>query len=200
MKRKTKNISFRCKTFLLLLPQSNLSLQRMKRLIFAGIVLLSLSACTDKVAFVDNAKLLDAYKEKKDIKAKLDKDVISYQKKRDSISQAFLAEHQAFENEVKNLPTNVARKRYNELIQKKEILEKHLLEQEQNIQAETQRQLDSLINKVKKNIRAYGKKKGYTFILGANDAGSILYGTENRDITKEVSEYLNQEYEKEGKK
>ena len=45
----------------------------MKKILIAGVALLSLSACQDKIAFIDNAKLLDNYQEKKDIKAKLDK-------------------------------------------------------------------------------------------------------------------------------
>ena len=42
-------------------------------------------------------------------------------------------------------------------------------------------------------------KKANTFILGANDGGSILYSADNKDITKEVTEYLNNQY-KSGKK
>jgi len=48
-------------------------------------------------------------------------------------------------------------------------------------------------------FKEYGKQKGYTFILGANDGGSVLYGADNKDITKEVTEYLNNQY-KSGKK
>ena len=166
----------------------------MKKILIAGVALLSLTACQDKIAFVDNAKLLDNYQEKKDIKAKLDKQVEAYQKKRDSVSQAFQAEAMAFDKQAKELPANVAQKKYNELMQKSQILQQHLMQQEQTLQAESQKELDSLINKVKKNIREYGKQKGYTFILGANDGGSVLYGAEKKDITKEVTEYLNQQY------
>lgn len=100
----------------------------------------------------------------------------------------------AFDKQAKELPANVAQKKYNELMQKSQILQQHLMQQEQTLQAESQKELDSLINKVKKNIREYGKQKGYTFILGANDGGSVLYGAEKKDITKEVTEYLNQQY------
>jgi len=39
----------------------------MKKILIAGVALLSLTACQDKIGFVDNAKLLDNYQEKKDI-------------------------------------------------------------------------------------------------------------------------------------
>ena len=170
----------------------------MKKLILTGVALLALTACTDKVAFVDNSKLLNDYQEKKDIEAKLIGQISAYERKRDSISMAFQTEARAFDAQAKTLPQNVAQKKYNELMQKSQILQQHLQQEEQKIQMESQTQMDSLLSKVKKNIKEYGKQKGYTFILGANDGGSVLYGTEKKDITKEVSEYLNNQYK--GKK
>jgi hypothetical protein len=170
----------------------------MKKLILTGVAMLALTACTDKVAFVDNSKLLNDYQEKKDIEAKLKGQISAYERKRDSISMAFQTEARAFDAQAKTLPQNVAQKKYNELMQKSQILQQHLQQEEQKIQMESQTQMDSLLSKVKKNIKEYGKQKGYTFILGANDGGSVLYGTEKKDITKEVTEYLNNQYK--GKK
>ncbi|WP_278590996.1 OmpH family outer membrane protein [Capnocytophaga ochracea] len=170
----------------------------MKKLILTGVALLALTACTDKVAFVDNSKLLNDYQEKKDIEAKLKGQISAYERKRDSISMAFQTEARAFDAQAKTLPQNIAQKKYNELMQKSQILQQHLQQEEQKIQMESQTQMDSLLSKVKKNIKEYGKQKGYTFILGANDGGSVLYGTDNKDITKEVTEYLNNQYK--GKK
>ena len=166
----------------------------MKKLILTGVALLALTACTDKVAFVDNSKLLNDYQEKKDIEANLKGQISAYERKRDSISMAFQTEARAFDAQAKTLPQNVAQKKYNELMQKSQILQQHLQQEEQKIQMESQTQMDSLLSKVKKNIKEYGKQKGYTFILGANDGGSVLYGTEKKDITKEVTEYLNNQY------
>ena len=56
--------------------------------------------------------------------------------------------------------------------------------------------MDSLLSKVKKTIKEYGKDKGYSFILGANDGGSVLYGKDNKDITEDVVKYLNSKYKK----
>lgn len=171
----------------------------MKKLILTGVAILTLTACTDKVAFVDNSKLLNEYQEKKDIEAKLKTEVDAYKKKRDSINIAYETEANKFLEQAKTMPESVAKKRYNELMQKRQILEQHLQQEEMKIQMESQTQMDSLLNKVKKNIKEYGKQKGYTFILGANDGGSVLYGADNKDITKEVTEYLNNQY-KSGKK
>ena len=110
----------------------------MKKLILTGVAILALTACTDKVAFVDNSKLLNEYQEKKDIEAKLKTEVDAYKKKRDSISVAFQTEARAFDTQAKTLPQNVAQKKYNELMQKSQILQQHLQQEEERLQLESQ--------------------------------------------------------------
>lgn len=168
----------------------------MKKIIIGGVALLALASCQDKIAYVDNTKLLNEYQEKKDIEAKLKEQIGKYEQKRDSISKAFQAEAQAFDVEARNLAQNVAQKKYNELMQKSQILQQHLQQEEQKIQLESQTQMDTLLNKVKKTIKEYGKEKGYTFILGANDGGSVLYGNDSKNITDEVVKFLNDKYKK----
>ena len=40
-------------------------------------------------------------------------------------------------------------------------------------------------------MKNYGEKNGYTYILGSNEAGSVMYGKESQDVTKEILEALN---------
>ena len=58
------------------------------------------------------------------------------------------------------------------------------------------KKLAELTTKLKEAIRQYGKENNYTFILGANEGGSVLYGKDNKDITDELIRYLNQQYKK----
>ena len=48
-------------------------------------------------------------------------------------------------------------------------------------------------------IKEYGKKHGYTFIIGATGAGNLVYANEARNITKEILKGLNEEYNKDKK-
>ena len=166
----------------------------MKKLIITSMALIALTACTDKVAFVDNAKLIEGYQEKIDVKAKLDSKVSAYEKKRDSTLQALQAEALSFNQQAKSIPQPILKKIADSLLAKKDVLLQNLAQEEQALKTESQQKLDSLISKMKKNISEYGKQKGYTFILGANDSGNVLYGSESKDITNEVLEYLNQQY------
>ena len=166
----------------------------MKKILITATALFALTACNDKIAFVDNAKLLDDYQETKDIKNKFQGIKNAYDKKRDSINIAYETEANKFLEQAKTMHESVAKKRYNELMQKRQILEQHLQQEEMKIQMESQVELDTMLTKIKKNIQEYGKQKGYTYILGANSGGSVLYGTDRKDITKEVAEYLNKKY------
>jgi len=71
-----------------------------------------------------------------------------------------------------------------------------LQQEDQQLQASGQTEMDSVVGKVKKEIEAYGKANGYTYILGGGDGGSVLYGTETNDLTDELVEILNEKYTK----
>ena len=63
--------------------------------------------------------------------------------------------------------------------------------EEQTLQTEGQQKIDTLITEVKDFVKDYGKKNNYTYILGANDAGSVMYGADGNDITQTVIDALN---------
>jgi len=84
-----------------------------------------------------------------------------------------------------------AEEEYNALVQKKQMQDYQLGNEEKVLQAEGQKEIDTLVKQVKAFIKDYGKQKGYTFILGSNEAGSVLYGADAHDITEEVLKALN---------
>ena len=54
--------------------------------------------------------------------------------------------------------------------------------------------LEGAINQMNAYIETYGKKNNYEVILGSTLSGSILYGGEALDITEEVLDSMNSEY------
>ena len=56
--------------------------------------MLVISSCQEnqKIGYVDNSVLINDYLEKKDIEAKLQAKIAAYEKRRDSLSQAFQLE------------------------------------------------------------------------------------------------------------
>ena len=163
--------------------------------IFLGITLLAAVACQEqKIGYVDNVKLMDEYQEKIDIEEKYQNQSEALGKRRDSISQAFQMEAQEFQQQAKGLSQEKAQEQYGSLQQRGQMIGQQLQQEEQQLQLQGQTEMDSLINKVRAEIKKYGKENGYTFILGGGNGGSVLYGQESKDLTEEIVKLLNENY------
>ena len=115
-------------------------------------------------------------------------------KKRDSISQAFQIEAQAFQAKAQSMPQQKAQEEYAAFQQKGQFIGQQLQQEDQVLQQEGQVEMDSVISHVKKEIEAYGKAQGFTYILGGGEGGSVLYGTDKNDLTDEIVKMLNDKY------
>ncbi|WP_111683213.1 OmpH family outer membrane protein [Winogradskyella tangerina] len=171
----------------------------MKKLIVALILLVGFTSCQEqhKIAFVDNSKVVNEYEKKKKFEAKFQAKINTFNKKVDSLDQAIKIEAQLFQNRAATMNKTKAEQEYNALLSKKQMQDYQIGSEEKALQAEGQKNIDTLVKEVKAFIKDYGKTNGYTFILGANEAGSVLYGTEGTDITEVVLEALNKKYEDE---
>lgn len=169
----------------------------MKKLFIGVFSATLLASCTqDKIGFVDNAKLMNEYQEKIDMENKYKKKFEKFDKKTDSISKLFQIEAEAFDANKNKMSPGAAQAKYQELLQKKQLIGQQLQGEEQVIVQESQKEIDSLKSKVRKFVKDYGKNNGYTFILGSTENGSILYGSEAKDVTEEVVKALNKAYGK----
>ncbi|MCM4167854.1 Outer membrane p25 [Arenibacter antarcticus] len=168
----------------------------MKKLVLALVFFAVLSCQQEKIGFVDNVKLMEAYKEKSDLEARFKTRSDKFTKKRDSISQAFQIEAQAFQAKAQKISQDKAQEEYGQLQQRSQFIGQQLQQEEQELQVKGQTEMDSLVSKVKEKIKTYGKANGYSFILSGGDGGSVLYGTEAHDVTDEVVKILNENYNK----
>lgn len=167
----------------------------MKKLLYGIATLAILMSCTEnKIAFVDNAKLMNDYQEKIDIENKYKVRFEGFDKKRDSVGRAFQTEAMAFQNAAAKMNQNTAQEKYNELMLKKQNIGQLLQDEEQSLLQQSQTEVDTLKSKVRKFVKEYGKKNGYTFILGSTENGSVLYGDDAKDITADVVKALNDAY------
>lgn len=165
-------------------------------MIFAGL-LLGMAACQqDKIGFVDNVELMNKYQEKIDIEARFTAKTATLNKKRDSVSQAFQLEAQAFQTKAQGMSQKKAQEEYGLLQQRGQFMGQQLQQEEQQLQLLGQTEMDSLVSKVKSEIKDYGKAHGYTYILGGGDGGGVLYGADAKDVTDEILKILNDKYTK----
>ncbi len=171
----------------------------MKKLFGILTVVLILTSCQEqqKIAYLDNAKVVNEFQKKIDFEKTFQVKVTAFNKKADSLGQAIQMEAQLFQAKSANMSQKNAETEYQALLQKKQMTDYQLQAEEQALQGEGQKQIDTLIKEVKAFVKDYGKKNGYTYILGANDAGSVMYGLESNDITQTVLDALNSDVKKE---
>jgi outer membrane protein len=170
----------------------------MKNIIIVIITMLTFASCqqSQKIGFVDNAKLINEYQEKIDVQDKLQAKVKIYEARRDSIRQAFQIEINEAELKSRKMSQADLQKLSQELQQKDQVIAQRDQFEQQQIAQESQAQNDSLIKKVKNFVKDYGTKNGYDFILGSNEAGSVMYGKADADLTQAILDALNAEYKK----
>lgn len=170
----------------------------MKKILSLAVVILTLGSCqqTQKIGYVDNVKLINDYQEKKDVEVKLQAKVTTYEKRRDSLSQAFQLELQDAEIKSRSMSPADVQKLQQEFQQKEQSIAQRLQFEQQQIAQESQAKNDTLVKKVKAFVNDYGSKNGYNFILGSNEAGSVMYGKAESDLTQTVLDALNAAYKK----
>lgn len=172
----------------------------MKNIFYVLLTMLVFASCQkpNKIGYVDNGVVINDYQAKKDVESKFKTKEASFTKKFDSIENAFQIDVKKFQVNARSMSQKKAEARYQELGQLKQINDQQKQIAAQQLTQEFQTEIDTLIVKVKDFIKDYGKKNGYTYILGTSDAAaSVIYGTEENDLTQTILEALNTEYKKE---
>ena len=147
-----------------------------------------------KFGYVDNVALMDAYQEKIEIEERYKAKVEALSQKRDSISQAFQLEAQEFQTRAERMSSTNAQKEYDLLQQRGQFMAQQLQMEEQQLQQLGQAEMDSVVNRVKKEIEDYGKANNYNYIFGGGEGGSVLYGQETDNLTEALIAILNEKY------
>jgi len=167
----------------------------MKKLAIVFLTIISLTACQQqKIGFVDNSVLINEYQERKDVEASLNTKIEAFKTRTDSLRSAFELEIKEAELKASTMSQSAIQTLSQELQQKEQVLSQRVQFEQQQIAQESQTLNDSIINRVKAFVQDYGKSNNYNFILGSNEAGSVLYGEEASDLTQEILKALNENY------
>jgi outer membrane protein len=170
----------------------------MKKFIALAVILIGAASCQEsqKVAFVDSEKVYEEYQEKIDIEKEITKKQEDFKKKTDSLGMAYQMEAgpmqakfgKLSQQEQQNNPEILA------FSQKWQMVESQIKAQEQSLQAQLDKDLKELDSNIEEFISSYAKKNNYSFVLGKNKSGSLIYGNESSDITETVITELNNAY------
>lgn len=148
-----------------------------------------------KVAYIDTNVLLEKYNGMKEARKAYQVKADKWQSNLDTLKVEVEQRIKAYEAD-KNKLSSKERKLTEELITTKR--DQYLKYQKaigQQAQQEDQKLTEGVLNQTNAYLIEYGKEKGYTILFGANGSGTIVYGTDAVNITEEVLEGLNKEYE-----
>lgn len=148
-----------------------------------------------KMGFVNNTEVLDAYQAKIDLEEKFKAKDEAFTRRTDSISKAFQLEVQEAQIKTQRMSQSKAQVLYDELGKKQQLLQQQIQFEQQQLQQAFNVELDSVASSMKDFIKDFGANNGYTFILGTSDINnSVMYGTEANDLTDQIIEGLNASY------
>lgn len=157
-------------------------------------VMISLSCQTEKTGFVDTEKLLTDYTELKDAKERFTKESDGIQADLEMRIKAYQIKEDLFRKNGPSMSRKRQEEKYNELNAEAQQLQQERQAKLGKLQLDSQSTIDSLITKVKDKVKDYGAANGYGYIYGSNDAGSVLYGKEELDLTSIILDELNASY------
>mgnify|MGYP000041202190 CR=1 FL=1 len=167
----------------------------LKKISLIAVVAVSLISCQqEKTAFVNNETLIEDYQERRDIEDKYKVKVEALTNKKDSIGKALQEEGMALQAKGANMTQAEQQELFGPFMQKRQLLQQQLQQEEQVMAQESQAEIDALLAKIDESIAAYGEANGYTYVFGKNKVGSVLYGSEKNDITSVVLKELNEAY------
>lgn len=157
-------------------------------LIITGLVIREVIAYKNeyKIGYIDVNSVYDSFAFKKEIEAKL----IHVKETRKNILDSMQLQLKVLANTLK---PEVEKERMLFEAKRQEYFSKEKAFSEDN-DALTREYSSQVMKQLNQYVQEYGSEHGYTYILGADGNGSLMFADKNKNITTEVLEYLNKKY------
>lgn len=147
------------------------------------------------LVYVDVNKLMDGYKRTKEVKAEFQKKATRLNANVDSLVVNWQKELQLYEKERSSMSKKELELKQELLANKQQQVNNYQQAIQKQLQEEDKKSTQTVINDINDYVQEYGKKQGYKIIFGASGSGTIMYADEVTDLTQDVLDGLNAEYE-----
>ncbi len=147
------------------------------------------------LVYVDVNKLLDGYKRTNLVKAEFDTKAKTMKANVDSLLSDWQKELKLYEKERSTMSKKELELKQELLGNKQQQINNYQQAVQKQLQEEDKKVTQTVINDINDFVKEYGKKKGYKVIFGATGNGTIMYGEASADLTDQVLEELNAEFE-----
>jgi len=150
---------------------------------------------TSHIVFVNSDSLLENYVFYKSKKAEFESKDKQIKNHLEAESERLQKDAADYQDRAAMMTDGERAKKEEELMMRQQSLMKKKDDLLGAFDEEQSRFNEQLYSKLSEYLREYNKEKNYTFILGYQKGGGILFANDSLDITKEVTEGLNKAYE-----
>ncbi|KAA3624111.1 MAG: OmpH family outer membrane protein [Flavobacterium sp.] len=150
---------------------------------------------TSELVYVDVNKLMDGYKRTAIERAKFESKAKQLQSNVDSLVSNWQNEIKDYERERLTMSKKEIELNQELLKTKQQQISNYQQAIQNQISEEDQKASQTIINDINDYIKEFGKVNNYRIIFGASGSGNIMYADSSTDLTEEVLEGLNNQYE-----
>jgi outer membrane protein len=163
-------------------------------LLLAGYLIFASLGHSNSYAYVDVNKLLDGYKRTEVVRAEFEDKAKTLNANVDSLIADWQKELKTYEKERSSMSKKELELKQELLGNKQQQISNYQQAIQKQIQEEDQKATQTVINDINDYVKEYGKKEGFSIILGATGSGNIMYANDAADLTETVLEGLNKEF------
>lgn len=147
-----------------------------------------------KIAYIRSSELVYGYLGMQDAHRKYEEKSKIWKTNTDTLQQEFQRELDQYKQTEAKLSKAEKEKTERSLEAKKQNIIRYMQSVTAQAKEQDEKITQAVLNQVNSFIEEYGKAHEYKIILGTTLSGNLLYGEDGIDITKEVLDALNKNY------
>jgi outer membrane protein len=165
----------------------------------AGLItlIILMASCTQvKVAYVVVEEVLKEYEGSKKAEEEMKAQSETMASQLDQLAIPFQQKVQEYQKNAQSMSASARQEKEQELMQEQQMIQQRQQIAQQQVQSEGQKMIDQINEEIEEFVSDYAKSNGYTYVLGTSEqTKSVLYGDESLNITEDIIDALNAEYD-----
>ncbi|HYH55537.1 MAG TPA: OmpH family outer membrane protein [Anseongella sp.] len=147
-----------------------------------------------KIGYVNSARLVGEYQGTKAVQETFKQKSGAWQSNIDTLQQEFDRQQQQFARDRAGMSAKESSLAEQLLGSKQQQLAQYQQAIAQKAQEEDDKLKQQIFTEIDAYVKHYGEEHGYAYILGATNAGNIVYARKTTDLTEEILQGLNAGY------
>lgn len=144
-----------------------------------------------KVGYVRTGEVISGSVAFKSARSSYEKQIMAWQTNLDTLESEYARNLSQFNSASLQMNADARESHQIGLAEQRATIERYSTAISLRAKEEEKRLSDSLLKQINALVEQYGREHGYDVILGTTSEGSLLYGSEATDITKNVLDFIN---------